>query len=154
MPDNQEASKPTLTSEPTAFGVPTTATPSKYSWLGSGGIQTEFSSGVAGGGGGSYIPQLGLHLEPETLSGAASQDPVNEYLANEGEAQPTATRTFTMPGAIEPLPVNTQVIEEFWRNPPWDKPPVNGPEATGGLDPESGNNAHRMHDIGKLEWNN
>ena len=125
--DNAVATKPTLTSEATAFGVPTSSTPSKYSWLGSGALQTEFPSGVARSGEGVYIPQLGLDLGTETLDGAASQDPVNEYLAGQGEAQPTGTRTATGPGAIEPLPVNAQEEREFWEHPPWNKPPVNAP---------------------------
>jgi hypothetical protein len=123
--DNENAT-PKLTSEPTAFGVPTTSTPSNYSWLGTGGLQTEFASGVVNGGGGVYVPQLGLHLAPSVLSGSVSQDPVNEYLAGEDQAQPTGTRTLTLPGAIEPLPANAKVEAEFWEDPPWDKPPVNG----------------------------
>ena len=127
VPDSASAEKAKLTSEPTAFGVPTTAPESKYSWLGSDGLQTEFSSGVAASSSGSYVPQLGLYLEPAGLTGAASQDPVNAYLAGETLAQPTGGRTVTLPGAIEPLPVNSQVEKEFWESPPWDKPPVNAP---------------------------
>jgi len=134
--DNSGA-QPTLTSEPTAFGVPTTTTPSKYSWLGSGGLQTEFSSGVAGGTSGVYVPQLGLHLEPAGLSSAAEQDPVNEYLANENEAEPTGTWSGGQVDAVIPPPVNTMVSREFWESEPWNKAPVNEPEAVPGeYDPE------------------
>ena len=46
---------------------------------------------------------------------------VREYLENEGEAQPTGTSTSTSPGAIEPLPVNKKLEEEFWAHPPWGR---------------------------------
>jgi YD repeat-containing protein len=128
VPDNQTAEKPTLTSEPTGFGVPTSTSSSKYSWLGAGGLATEFESGIASSSGGSYVPQLGIHLAPAGLSAAASQDPVNEYLANRTLAQPTGNLTMTLPGAIEPTPVNTQMQQEFFEHPPWDNPPPNQPE--------------------------
>ena len=127
VPDVQGAS-PTLESEPTAFGVPT-AKAEPYSWLGTKGLKTEFESGVAGGGaGGAYVPQLGLHLEPNGLDGSASQDPINEYLNDRGAAAPIGSRTVTMPGAVEPQPVNQQIEEEFWAEPPWDKEAVNNLE--------------------------
>ena len=59
------------------------------------------------------MPQLGLHLAPEALTGAAAQDPVNEYLDNEGQAEPSETRTGSLPGAIQPLPINEQAAKEF-----------------------------------------
>jgi YD repeat-containing protein len=121
--DTAEAA-PKLTSEPTAFGVPTSGTAAPFSWLGSGGLSTELPSGVASNGSEVYVPQLGVNLEPEGLSGAAAQDPVNEYLANQTLAQPTGNETMTLPGAIEPAPVNTQMQEEFYKNPPWNKPPA------------------------------
>ncbi len=36
-------------------------------------------------------------------------------------AKPTGNSTSTLPGAIEPLPVNKQLEKEFWEHPPWDK---------------------------------
>jgi hypothetical protein len=55
-----------------------------------------------------------------SISGAASSecaaptdDPVCEYLANRHEAEPVATITATLPGAIEPLPVNPVIAAEF-----------------------------------------
>ncbi len=122
--DNQSA-EPKLTSEPTAFGVPTAKASTPYSWLGSSGLKVEFESGVSGEGGGTYIPQLGVSLAPSELSGSASQDPINEYLSDREAAQPTGARVTTMPGAIEPLPVNQQMEDEFWANPPWDQSPTN-----------------------------
>jgi hypothetical protein len=132
--DTEVTTPKLLTSEATAFGVPTTPNPEPDSWLGAGGLKTEFASGVASGGaGGAYVPQLGLHLAPEALTGAAAQDPVNEYLDNEGDAEPTGTRSFSLPGAIEPLPVNAQAAKEFYEQHPYDPSPVNEPEL---VDPE------------------
>lgn len=128
VPDNSGAESATLTSEPTAFGVPTTTSNQKYGWLGAGGLQTEFTSGVVSSGGSAYIPQLGIYLEPAGLSGAASQDPVNEYLENMTLAEPTSYGTSRQPGVIEQPPVNKQIEKEFEENPPWDRGPENGPE--------------------------
>jgi hypothetical protein len=61
----------------------------------------------------------------ETLGGIdasieeSAERGVREYLENEGLAQPTGERTGTQPGALEPLPVNKKVEEEFWAHPPW-----------------------------------
>ncbi len=120
-----ETGVPKLTSEPTAFGAPTTSSPEPHAWLGSTGLTTEFASGVANDGGGAYVPQLGLFLTPEALSGAAAQDPVNEYLANEGEAEPTEAVTFAEPTAIQPGPVNERAAKEFYEQHPYDPSPIN-----------------------------
>jgi hypothetical protein len=40
---------------------------------------------------------------------------------------PTGESTATLPGAIEPLPVNPQIEKEFWEHPPWDRVPVSPP---------------------------
>jgi len=44
---------------------------------------------------------------------ATNADPVNEYLEHAGQVQPSESRTFTFPGAIEPAPVNLQLEREF-----------------------------------------
>jgi len=44
----------------------------------------------------------------------AQGDPVCEYLSKETEAQPVSETTETLPGAIEPLPVNPAIEAEFW----------------------------------------
>jgi hypothetical protein len=46
---------------------------------------------------------------------------VREYLENERLAQPTGEGTGTQPGALEPLPVNKKLEEEFWAHPPWER---------------------------------
>ena len=130
VPDNSGAESATLTNEPTAFGIPATATSSKYSWLGSGGLQIEFTaSGIAASPEGAYIPQLGIYLTPEGLTGTAAQDPVNEYLSDMTLAQPTSYGTSTSPGAIEPLPVNAKIEKEWHEHPAWNQPPTNVPGA-------------------------
>jgi YD repeat-containing protein len=132
--DNGATEAATLKSEPTAFGVPT-STPEKNGWLGTAGLQTEFKeTGIIGGGGGVYIPQVGLHLEAHGLSGAAAQDPVNEYAAN----QPLASPRQEGPGAgafpAPPSPVTPIMVP-----PPLVEPPANeggNEEITGLFDPE------------------
>jgi hypothetical protein len=62
----------------------------------------------------------------ETLAGVdakieyASERLVREYREDQEPAKPTGERSLALPGAIEPLPVNKQVEEEFWAHPPWD----------------------------------
>lgn len=45
---------------------------------------------------------------------ATGPDPVREYLEHEEPAEPTGTRVGTLPGAIEPAPVNPQLEREFY----------------------------------------
>ncbi len=125
-PDTSEAKPTLIASEPTAFGVPTSPQASKsgFGWLGAGGLQIEFESGIAASSSGSYVPQLGIHLAPEALSPSTQQDPTNEYLSNRTLAQPNAGYNGESPNAIHPAPVNTKILEEFWANPPWNKPPA------------------------------
>jgi DNA-binding beta-propeller fold protein YncE len=60
----------------TEFGVPTTSSPPKYSWLGAIGVSSELSSssasGVATQGGASYVPEIarGLQTAPVIPPGA------------------------------------------------------------------------------------
>jgi hypothetical protein len=58
---------------------------------------------------------------------------VREYIEKEGLAPPSqpGERTVTMPGAIEPLPVNKKLEEEFWAHPPWDRGTTSAPSALG-----------------------
>lgn len=62
----------------------------------------------------AYLDETGVGA-PDVLVGK-TEDPVTEYLENETLAQPSETRTFAGPGAIEPRYVNQQVEEEFWAN--------------------------------------
>ncbi len=63
---------------------------------------------------------------PETLAGidasieTQGESKVREYLEDRGEAKPVGEVTGVGPGAIQPLPVNQKVEEEFWAHPPWD----------------------------------
>jgi RHS repeat-associated protein len=66
------------------YGVPTTTTPAKYSWLGALQLSTELPSGVVSMGVRSYVPQLGRYLEPDPVPGGSPNaysytfgDPVN-----------------------------------------------------------------------------
>jgi hypothetical protein len=79
-----------------------------------------------------YDNQISLaKATPVTLNGAETLDGIDasieergergvrEYLENERPAQPTGEGTVTQPGAVEPLPLNKKVEEEFWAHPPW-----------------------------------
>jgi RHS repeat-associated protein len=66
MQDSESASGLSSTiSEPSAWGVPASEAPPKYSWLGAIEIPTELSSGLANMGVRTYIPQLGRFLQPD-----------------------------------------------------------------------------------------
>jgi hypothetical protein len=56
----------------------------------------------------------------------APEPPITEYFCNEGDSEPTGTRTFSLPGSIEPLPVNTKVAEEFYASHPSPVTPIPG----------------------------
>ncbi len=74
------------TNETSEFGVPTTSTPPKYSWLGAGALPTELPSGIVAMGIRSYVPELGRFLQPDPVSGGSANayeytfgDPVNTF---------------------------------------------------------------------------
>ncbi|HEY1687326.1 MAG TPA: RHS repeat-associated core domain-containing protein [Solirubrobacteraceae bacterium] len=84
----------------TEFGVPTSAKPAKYGWLGSAMRATELSSGVVAMGVRSYVSTLGQFLQPDPVAGGsatpygyADDDPVNatdltgDYVENNYVAQ-------------------------------------------------------------------
>lgn len=73
------------TTRSTEYGVPTTETPPKYSWLGVDEIATEPSSNVVAMGARSYVPRLGRFLQTDPVAGGSPNayaytagDPVNE----------------------------------------------------------------------------
>jgi len=69
------------------------------------GIAAAFAVAALGAGAAAGSP---------SPSECRSADPVCEYQANATQAQPVATITEKLPGAIEPAPVNQKVMEEFW----------------------------------------
>jgi YD repeat-containing protein len=138
VPDNGSAETAALKSEPTAFGVPTSHS-EKAGWLGASGVQVEFGeSGIISSSSGSYIPQLGLHLNSQGLTGAAAQDPPNEYLANQPLAQPHQEGPM-----VGPMPAPPSPVEGVAAPPNLEEPPANeGEEEEGGefsFDPTVGN---------------
>jgi RHS repeat-associated protein len=77
-------SKLLSTTDSSEFGVPTTGTPAKYSWLGGEQQPTELPSGVIAMGARSYVPQLGRFLQADPIPGGSANayaytfgDPVN-----------------------------------------------------------------------------
>ncbi len=144
MPDSETATKLTSAFDTTEYGVPTTAEPPKYSWLGAGEIPTELASGVMDMGARSYVPQLGRFLQPDPQPGGSANaysythgnplneaDPSGEWSLEEtsggvsavgtGEGVQLAGGTGIASGAVMPAEVNTQMEEAFWAAPPWDQ---------------------------------
>jgi RHS repeat-associated protein len=82
---SQTATKLLSSERPTEYGVPSSAKPAKYSWLGGDMLPTEQSSGVVAMGARSYIPQLGRFLQTDPVPGGSANayayvfgDPINE----------------------------------------------------------------------------
>ncbi len=82
---SETATKLLSTERPTEYGVPTTAKPAKYSWLGGDLLPTELPSGVIAMGARNYIPQIGRFLQPDPIPGGSTNayaytngNPVNE----------------------------------------------------------------------------
>jgi RHS repeat-associated protein len=82
--------------EMSEFGVPTTSTPAKYSWLGGEQQPTELPSGVIAMGVRSYVPQLGRFLQTDPVPGGSANayaytfgDPVDESDPSGADGMPT-----------------------------------------------------------------
>jgi RHS repeat-associated protein len=80
------ATGPIGANEASEYGVPGSAAPSRYSWLGFHEIPTQLPSGLTGMGARSYVPQLGRFLQPDPVPGGSINayaytfdDPVNEF---------------------------------------------------------------------------
>ncbi len=142
--DEEAASKLLSSTNTTEYGVPTTGSPARYSWLGTQELPTEFPSGVIAMGARSYVPQLGRFLQPDPQPGGSENayaythgnplnetDPSGEWSLNQtsgglsavgtGEGEPLAGGTGIAAGAMMPPPVNTQLEAAFWASPPWDQ---------------------------------
>jgi RHS repeat-associated protein len=85
MLNSETATKATLTSEATEYGVPTGTEAAPLSWLGTSAIRTELPSGAINLGARSYVPQAGRFLQPDPRPGGSGNayvyshgDPLNE----------------------------------------------------------------------------
>ena len=77
----------------------------------------------------TYYFQMVVHNEvgqsaPSEGKGTFTTQPVST------PGGPSGGGTGTIPGAIEPLPVNAQIEKEFWEHPPWDRAPTSVTETT------------------------
>jgi RHS repeat-associated protein len=141
---SETATKPESMEDMTEYGVPTTTTPPKYSWLGAGEFPTELSSGIGTMGARTYVPEIGRFLQPDPSPGGSANayaythgnplnesDPSGEWSLNEtsggvsaaapGEGIHEGGPTGIAAGAIMPPPVNEAAEAAFWANPPWDQ---------------------------------
>ncbi len=133
---SETATKLLTAENTTEYGVPTTSTPAKYSWLGAEQRPTELPSGVIAMGARSYVPQLGRFLQTDPQPGGSanayaytdgdpinSSDPSGEWTLHAtsgglsavgtGPGQNLAEGHSIAPGAIMPPPVNQQIQSEF-----------------------------------------
>lgn len=93
---SETAEKLASSANTTEYGVPSTASPSKYSWLGAIEMPTEFPSGIQEMGVRSYVPKIGRFLQPDPVVGGSANaygytfddpidtsDPSGEYTIGE-----------------------------------------------------------------------
>ncbi len=134
----------------TEFGVPTTSSPPKYSWLGAVGVTTELSSGATVSGGDSYIPQLGAPLQTQPVSppGAAPNGTyIAPYISTQSAGAANATAAFAA-GAPAREAARQKAAQEQWarEHPPTSPGAVPQAECNEevegcGPDPEHGENS-------------
>jgi RHS repeat-associated protein len=95
------------TSDTTEFGVPRTATPPKYSWLGASERATTLPTGVIAMGVRSYVPQIGRFLQTDPVPGGSA----NSYSYTSGdpvsESDPSGERSAGLSGWL--TEINNQI---------------------------------------------
>jgi YD repeat-containing protein len=71
--DSESETKLLSTYNSTEFGVPTTGSPPKYSWLGADGVASELTAtGVSTQDGASYVPEIGRPLQTGAIASPGS----------------------------------------------------------------------------------
>ena len=66
--ESETATKLLSTYQSTEFGVPSTTSPPKFSWLGASGVSSELpTTGIVTNGAGSYVPEIGRALQTEAV---------------------------------------------------------------------------------------
>ncbi len=120
----------------TEFGVPTTTTPPKYSWLGATGLATELPSGATASGGSGYVPQLGAPLQTQPIVPPADlPSPTGPYLStvsSQSIAEATAYGAGAPAREAERQKAKAEYLESL--NPPVPPGATPTPEE-GGADP-------------------
>ncbi len=109
-PVDSAATGPGSSADTTEFGVPRSANPPRYSWLGAAQRPTELPSGAITMGARTYVPQLGRFLQPDPVPGGSANayaytfgDPVNQ-------ADLTGAYTPVAPSWLYPL-LNQAAVE-------------------------------------------
>ncbi len=95
---NEAQTKLLSTVETNEYGVPS-GTPPKYSWLGAGGVSTEFASGVLATGVRSYIPQIGRFLQTDPVPGGSANAYAYTYGDPVNTSDPSGEYTYGGPSA-------------------------------------------------------
>ena len=95
----------------TEYGVPTTSTPAKYSWLGASQLPTELPTGVIAMGARSYIPQLGRYLQPDPIPGGSANAYTYVFDDPNDETDPSGTSGLPL-WLIQFAATNAQQISE------------------------------------------
>lgn len=98
------------TNEPSEYGVPTTSTPPKYSWLGAEQAPTELPSGQIAMGARSYIPQLGRFLQPDPIPGGSADAYAYTFGDPIDTADPSGALTYGFSGWLKET--NNQEAQE------------------------------------------
>jgi YD repeat-containing protein len=66
--DNEKETQLLTPYRSTEFGVPTTASPPPYSWLGGSGVSTELESGTIVESGAAYVPEIAAPLQTDGIA--------------------------------------------------------------------------------------
>jgi RHS repeat-associated protein len=86
------------TEDASEYGVPTTSSPAKYSWLGAEQQPTELASGVIAMGARSYVPQLGRFLQPDPIPGGSANAYVYTFGDPVNSSDPSGALTYGLSG--------------------------------------------------------
>jgi RHS repeat-associated protein len=91
---SETSTKLLSTERSTEYGVPTTSTPPKYSWLGGYQEPTELPSGLIAMGARTYIPQLGRFLQTDPIPDGSANAYAYTYGNPANESDPSGALSW------------------------------------------------------------